>query len=173
MDPTNSINYSSSIKSHNDTTETFSQKNFYKVFEELKHKYKINLIFDICNLILSVASCALYITSTYYACSYHKSQSYLLFNFLTRCYFLIDFILNWLTSGKSKMKFSDYMYISVEIITIFPYILIRLIIKFEENYSNPMFILTNSLISLRIFRIEYLSKYIVSKIFSLNLNILN
>lgn len=163
----NTLLYSNSIKAQYDATEGYAKKNLARLFEGLKQKYKINLIFDICNLILSVTSCIIYIISTYYACSYHKSQSYLLFNFTTRCYFLIDFILNWIAAGKTKMKFSDYMYIFVEIITIFPYLWLRIIVKFEEDYTNTWFILTNSLISLRIFRIEYLSKYIVSKIFYL------
>lgn len=136
-------------------------KKFFKLFEELKNKYKINFFFDLCNLVLSIASCCLYIQSTYYACIYHKSQFYLMFNVFIRVYFLIDFIFNIL-SKKTKWKSGDYIYILIEIITIMPYLVVRITVKFEENYSNFYYLLTNSLISLRIYRLEFLSKYIVS-----------
>ena len=119
--------------------------NYLKFIEEMKQKYKMNFIFDLSNLILSIISCVLYIISTYSACSYHQSKSYLLFNFLTRVYFLVDFTILWISS-KAKTKLSDYVYITIELMSFAPYLIARLFVKFEEDYTNKYFILTNSLI---------------------------
>lgn len=148
-------------RSH-ETHESSSKRRFWRSLDEMKQKYRLNLIFDVINLILSIVGCLLYIISTYQACNYHGSRFYLLFNIIIRIYFLIDFSLNMLTSKKAKWSFEDFTYILSEIGTIMPYILIRLIISFEEDYTSFWYLISNASISFRISRLEYLSKYFVS-----------
>lgn len=143
---------------------SFNIKKVLKSINDVISKYKFNFIFDVFNLTFSVASCAVYIISTYYACSYHQSNSYLLFNLVTRIYFIIDFLLNIFISKRTKWKFSDIIYITIELITILPYFIIRIVSGFEENYIDFKYVFTLSLITIRIFRIEFLSKYISNEV---------
>ena len=152
----------SNFQKPTETHDTSVKSDTLRAFDEFKNKYRINFIFDVINLILSFASCVIYVVSTYYACAYHKNQTYLTYNIISRIYFIIDFLLNLLASKRAKWKISDIIYIVIEVITIFPYFIIRIISGFEENYSRVEYVISSSIISIRIYRIEYLSKYIVS-----------
>jgi hypothetical protein len=135
-----------------------------KILNDIKKKYKIGLIFDLLNLGNSVACCSAYIYSTYDPSAFSNSQSYIWYNFLTRIYFLCDFIFNLLTM-KGEKKFEYYTYVLVEMITIVPFLFIRLIAGINEDFIDVSYLLTNALVCIRIIRIQYLSKYIVSFLF--------
>jgi hypothetical protein len=132
-----------------------------KLLNEIKRKYKIGLIFDLLNFSLSVSCCATYIYSTYDTQLFSGSSTYVWYNFFTRIYLLCDFIFNLITN-KGEKKFEYYTYFLVEMITIVPFLFVRLINGVKEDFIDINYLLTNSLVCIRIIRIQYLSKYIVS-----------
>jgi hypothetical protein len=133
---------------------------YSKWLNEFKRKYKLNFIFDVLNLILSVSCIATYIFTTYNPSTFSNNQGFFWYNFLSRIYFLIDLILTILTT-KDEKKLEFYMYLIEEIITIFPFIFVRISGGLNEDYTNTGYLLTNALICVRFYRIQYLSKYIV------------
>jgi hypothetical protein len=134
-----------------------------KWFSEVKKKYKLGFIFDIVNLLFSVACTALHIYSTYDPSTFIQNKSLLWFNLISRVYFIIDFLINLITL-KSEKKFSMITYIIVEIITTLPYIIVCLVNKMEADFTSDIFMLISALITLRMWRIEYLSIYIQSEV---------
>jgi hypothetical protein len=132
-----------------------------KFLNEIKKKYKIGLFIDLANFFLSVFCCFVYIYSTYDPRFFSGSQSFVWTNFLTRIYFLCDFIFNVITS-KGEKKLEYYGYILVEAVTIIPFLLVRLTSGITEDFISFEYLLTNSLVCVRIVRIQYLSKYIVT-----------
>jgi hypothetical protein len=132
-----------------------------RLLNEIKKKYKIGLIFDLLNFFLSVSCCFVYIYSTYDPRLFSGSMSYVWYNFLTRIYFLCDFIFNLITN-KGEKKIEYYFYIIVEMVTIIPFLLIRIISGIKEDFIQFQYILTDALVCIRIIRVQYLSKYIVN-----------
>lgn len=149
-----------------ETTDYSSNKSILRSIDEVLNRFKIHFILNLLNLILSLVSCVLYIFSTYQPCLFHNSNVYLLFNFGTRCYFLIDVLFNIFIVQKNKLHWEEYFAIALELFTILPYLYFRLFVKFIENYSNFSYILTNSFVTLRVYRIVKLSTYIVSNFYS-------
>lgn len=135
---------------------------FQKWIREIKKKYKLSLIFDLVNLALSITFCALYIISTYDPSNFHKNTSYFWYSFVSIIYFLVDYIFNSLTNPIDN-KYELFIYNTTEIITIFPFLIIRVVFGFHEDLTSTGHKLTAALVSIRIFRVEYLGKYIVIK----------
>lgn len=145
-----------------EATDYSSNKSILRLIDEILNRFKIHFILNLLNLILSIVTCVLYIFSTYKPCLFHQSNIYLLFNFSTRCYFLLDILFNIIIVQKNKLYWEDYLGIALELFTILPYLYFRIFVKFIENYSNFSYILTNSFVTLRVYRIVKLSTYIVS-----------
>ena len=141
---------------------------FQKWIKEIKKKYKLSLIFDLVNLALSLVFCAVYILTTYNPNIFHLNITYFWYNFFSIIYFLVDYLFNTLTNPiDNKSEFAIYNL--VEITTIIPFLIIRLAFGMMEDLTSEGHKLTTALVSLRIFRVEYLGKYIVKN----NLSIKN
>jgi hypothetical protein len=134
---------------------------YSKWLNDFKRKYKLNFIFDVLNLTLSVSCIATYIFTTYDPSTFANMGGFFWYNFLSRIYFTIDLILTILTT-KDEKKLEFYGYLIEEIITIFPFIFVRISDGMNENYTNTGYLITNALICVRFYRIQYLSKYIVN-----------
>ncbi len=133
---------------------------FQKWIREIKRKYKLSLFFDLINLFLSIAFCLLTIVSNYSPSIFHMNEKYFFYNFCSIIYFLIDYLFNILTVTVEN-KYNFAIYNIVEIITIFPYLAVRVILSMNEDLLSDWHKLTTAFVIIRIFRIDYLGKYIV------------
>jgi hypothetical protein len=146
-----------------ESSNSSSSNKTSKWFSDLKKKYKISLLFDIVNLSLSVVCTILYIYSTYDVATFTNNSSVFWYNIFARIYFICDFTIN-MFSIKTENKISFYMYVFVEIVTSFPYIVLGLSMGMIADFTSDIYMITSSLVTLRIWRIEYLSKYIQSEV---------
>jgi hypothetical protein len=139
------------------------QNRLSKWLSEVKKKYKIAFYFEIMNFVLSLTCCSLYIFSTYSPIIYLQNKSFFLFMFFARFYFLTDFILTLLTM-KSDGIVEMVSYITIEVSTTIPYIINGIANGMRDDFTSSIYMIIHSVITLRIFRVEYLSKYIQSEV---------
>jgi len=133
---------------------------FQKWIKEIKKRYKLSLIFDLADLAITIAFCSLIIFSNYNPDMLHMNQSFFWFNFSSIIYFFLNYIFNLITTTiDSKSEF--IIYNLIEVITIIPFFLIRVIFGLHEDLISDGHKITAALVSLRIFRVEYLVKYFV------------
>ena len=139
---------------------TNTNKYFHKWIREIKRKYKLSLFFDLINLFLSTAFCVTTVISNYSPSFFHMNEQYFYYSFCSIIYFLVDYLFNCLTyTIENKYEFITYNI--VEIITIIPYLVVRIIFGMNEDLLSDGHKLTTALVTIRILRIEYLGKYIV------------
>lgn len=134
---------------------------FQKWVKEIKKRYKFSLIFDLADLVVSIGFCSLIIISNYNPHIFHMNQTFFWFNFCSIVYFFINYVFNLITNTIDNK--SDFIFYNlIEITTIFPYFIIRIVFGFYEDLTSDGHKITSAFVALRIFRIEYLVKYIVS-----------
>jgi hypothetical protein len=131
-----------------DVTNSMIISKFLKWFADFKKRYKMALIIDIVNLALSVVCVILYIYSTYEVKSFSDKQSLIWYNFFARIYFLTDFLIS-VFSIKTDSKLTFYIYVFNGM---------------KNDYTSAIFMVSCSVVTLRIWRVEYLSKYIQSEV---------
>jgi len=133
-----------------------------KWVKEINKKYKISLIFDLADVFVSMVFCSLIIISNYNPHIFHMNKTFFWFNFCSIIYCFINYVFNLITNTiDNKTEFIFYNLI--EIITIFPFFVIRVVFGFYEDLTSDAHKITSALVTLRIFRVEYLVKYFVKK----------
>ena len=116
------------------------------------------------NLLLTLACIIIYILTTYKPNLILKNEfAFFLFNFLSRIYFLLDFILDICTGiiDFSLKYLSNFL---IEIISLLPYFFSRIFIGMIKDLINNTHMITSSFISIRLFNILNYSKFIKSDV---------
>jgi len=170
MNNSSDQNTSKSIDSKNDDDMKFiyevntpvkPRNRFQKWMKEIKKRYKISLMFDLADLVVSICFCSLIIFSNYNPYIFHMNETFFWFSFCSIIYFFINYVFNLITNTIDNK--SDFIFYNlIEIITIFPYFIIRIVFGLHEDLSSDGHKITSAFVTLRIFRIEYLVKYFVS-----------
>ena len=116
------------------------------------------------NLLLTLACIVIYILTTYKPNLILRHQfAFFIFNFLSRIYFFLDFILDICTGiiDFSLKYFSNFL---IEIISLLPYFFSRIFIGMEEDLISNSHMITSSFISIRLFNFLNYSKFIKSDV---------
>ena len=149
-----------SIILDNPKLDNSNNSNFQKIIIEIKS----NFIFLLLNLLLTTACIVVYILTTYYPnLILRNSRTFFIFNFISRCYFLIDFILD-LLSGTIDFSLKYISTFFIEIISVIPYMIARPIVGMEEDLINNAHMITSSLITWRTFNFLNCSRWIKSDV---------
>ena len=149
-----------SIILDNPKLDNSNNSNFQKLIIEIKS----NFIFLLLNLLLTIACIVVYILTTYYPnLILRNGKAFFIFNFISRCYFLIDFILD-LLSGTIDFSLKYISTFFIEIISVIPYMLARPIIGMKEDLINNAHMITSSLITWRTFNFLNFSRWIKSDV---------
>ncbi len=134
---------------------------FQKWVKEIKKRYKLSLIFDLADLAISLAFCSLVIISNYNPHIFHMNSTFFLFSFCSVIYFFINYVFKIISDSIDNK--SEFIFYNIfEIITIAPYIVIRLVNGLNENLTSDLHKISSVLVTYRIFRVEYLVKYFVN-----------
>ena len=151
-DESSSLNY----QKNDNTNNTKIQKFFLD--------FKAHPLVMLFNLLLTLACIIIYILTTYKPNLILKNEfAFFLFNFLSRIYFLLDFILDICTGiiDFSLKYLSNFL---IEIISLLPYFFSRIFIGMNEDLINNTHMITSSFISIRLFNILNYSKFIKSDV---------
>lgn len=96
----------------------FSYESFRQYTISLMYNSSIGTGWDILQVILSLASCAIYVLETY-VYTYQAMKLFSLMENVVTQFFLVDFLLSWFTSPSHRQYFGHYM-TWVDVFTILP-----------------------------------------------------
>jgi len=131
------------------TSNKFSLTKFVFTLKTSKwYFWTINLL----NLLLSLACIVIYIYMTYSPHIFLINNFFFYFNFLCRIIFLIDFIFDLILMTIEK-KF-NYLDILVEVISIFPFFVMRFICGMKFDLINNADMIISSFITFRLIKIK-------------------
>ena len=149
-----------SIILNNGKYDNSNNSNFQKIVIEIKS----NFIFLLLNILLSLTCIIIYILTTYLPNLILRHENgFFIFNFISRCYFLLDFITD-IISGTVDFSLKYFFTFFIEIVSVIPYFFSRPFVGMKEDLINNAHMITSSFIAWRTFNFLNCSRFIKSDV---------
>ena len=132
-----------------ESSKKFSVTKFVVALKTSKYYFwTLNLL----NLLLSLACIVIYIYMTYRPHIFLINNFFFIFNFICRIIFLIDFICDLIIMAIEKKI--NYLTILIEVLSIFPFLIMRFICGMRFNLINNWDMIASSFVTFRLMKIE-------------------
>ena len=140
-----------------------SGTSFIKCVINFKRSKRYFITFNMLNLLLSISCIIIYIYETYFPNQILiHNNIFFMYSFVCRIYFLVDFVLDMIMMSIEK-TFDIYEIIE-EVLSFFPFLIMRFVVGMKFDLINNADVICTSLVVTRIFRIGKFSHFFKSDV---------